>query len=159
MLVRKEAVDEVGGFDTGLRTAEDVDFQLRIAQRWGIGIVDEPLLRYRMGHEHGLSYGRGTYWDHQEVIRKHLRRHADVLGPELTRQLLLKNLFRNGRGLVSGGWLFDGLRFAVASGLHTRGTADALALGKLGALMLRSGTGKLARAAAARCSLLPRATG
>jgi glycosyltransferase involved in cell wall biosynthesis len=159
MLVRKAAVDEVGGFDTGLRTAEDVDFQLRIAQRWGIGIVDQPLLRYRMGHEDGLSYGRGTYWDHQEVIRKHLRRHAATLGPELTRQLLLKNLFRNGRGLASGGWLLDGLRFAAASGLHTRDLPDAVALGKLGALMLRSGAGKLARTVAGRWSLVLRAPG
>ena len=137
MLVRREVIDEIGGFDTGLRTAEDVDFQLRVAARWGIGIIGEPLLRYRVGHVHGLSHGRSTYWDHTWVIHKHLRRHADVLGPERRREILIHHLLRNGRGLMTGGWYRDGVCFLAAAAAHGRSMSDALGVAGLSAVLAR----------------------
>ena len=152
MLVRKEVVEEIGGFDTGLMTAEDIDFQLRIARRWGIGVVPEPLIRYRMGQQDGLSYGKRTYWDHLGVVRKHLSRNAEKLGPEQYRGILFRHLVRNGRGLISGGWCLDGMRLVAAGAVHARTRVDALALTSLGAVLARWGAVTLAHVATGRRS-------
>jgi glycosyltransferase involved in cell wall biosynthesis len=153
MLVRREVLDEIGGFDTGLRTAEDVDFQLRVASRWGIGIVAEPLIRYRMGHQSGLSYGRGTYWDSLAVIRKHLRRHEAVLGPARCREILHEHQVRNGRGLISCGWCLDGIRLAAAGATNARSLGEGLAVAGLGPLLARKLVGMLVRGLARKLEL------
>jgi len=48
VVVRKACLDQVGGFDEGLRTCEDLDLWLRIAAEWEIDFVAEPLARYRI---------------------------------------------------------------------------------------------------------------
>ena len=45
-LIRKEAFDKVGGFDVLMRSAQDYDLWLRIAEEFSIGYVDLPLVRY-----------------------------------------------------------------------------------------------------------------
>lgn len=47
-LVRKTVFDEVGGFDPRQTTAADWDFSYRVAKRYKIGFVSEPLVRYRL---------------------------------------------------------------------------------------------------------------
>lgn len=48
VVVRKICLDQVGGFDEGLRACEDLDLWLRIAAEWEIGFVPEPLAYYRV---------------------------------------------------------------------------------------------------------------
>ena len=47
-LVKREIFTEVGGFDYRLSTAADWDFCYRVAGRYKIGFVKEPLVLYRM---------------------------------------------------------------------------------------------------------------
>jgi glycosyltransferase involved in cell wall biosynthesis len=47
-IIRREAIEAVGGFDEELPAAEDLDLWIRIAERgWPIGRVAEPLVLYR----------------------------------------------------------------------------------------------------------------
>lgn len=45
--VSREAFDAVGGFDTRMKVGEDWDFCYRIARRYKVGFVPEPLVNYR----------------------------------------------------------------------------------------------------------------
>lgn len=47
LTIKREAVLELGEFDEKLKTAEDIDYFLRIATRYKIGLLAKPLLKYR----------------------------------------------------------------------------------------------------------------
>ena len=47
MLVRREAAAATGEFRLDLRTQQDYEYWLRFAQKFRLGYVDEPLVRYR----------------------------------------------------------------------------------------------------------------
>ncbi len=46
-LVRREAIEDVGEFDATLRSAEDWDYWLRLAQRWHFAVVPKAQILYR----------------------------------------------------------------------------------------------------------------
>ncbi len=45
-LIRKSALEEIGGFDESLQSGQDFDVWLRIAQKYPVDYVDEPLVIY-----------------------------------------------------------------------------------------------------------------
>lgn len=47
IMVPRKVFDEVGGFDTRLKVGEDCDFCYRVARRYKVGFVREPLVNYR----------------------------------------------------------------------------------------------------------------
>jgi glycosyltransferase involved in cell wall biosynthesis len=47
-MIPLKVFQEVGGFDARLSTSADWDLYYRIASRWRVGFVDEPLLQYRL---------------------------------------------------------------------------------------------------------------
>jgi glycosyltransferase involved in cell wall biosynthesis len=57
LLFSKSVWRETGGYDQALRSAEDLDFSLRLAERYSFGYVDEPLYRYRL-HSTSMSSNR-----------------------------------------------------------------------------------------------------
>jgi glycosyltransferase involved in cell wall biosynthesis len=57
-VVRRAALDQVGGFDSDLIPVEDWDLWIRIAYRYPIDFVGEPLARYRM-------HPRATSWENR----------------------------------------------------------------------------------------------
>jgi glycosyltransferase involved in cell wall biosynthesis len=50
ILVTREAFDSVGGFDTTMKVGEDWDFCYRVARKFKVRFVPEPLVNYR-SHE------------------------------------------------------------------------------------------------------------
>ncbi|MBW8749337.1 MAG: glycosyltransferase [Acidobacteria bacterium] len=50
LMVRRHVAEEIGGFDSRLSTCEDGEFCYRVALRYRLGLVPEPLVRYR---QHG----------------------------------------------------------------------------------------------------------
>jgi glycosyltransferase involved in cell wall biosynthesis len=48
VMMRRRVLEETGGYDEGLRRAQDFDLWLRTYQRFRFGNVQEPLLRYRV---------------------------------------------------------------------------------------------------------------
>ena len=47
ILVRKEIMDEIGGFDTSVRYGEDWLLVVELVAKWKFSYIDEPLLYYR----------------------------------------------------------------------------------------------------------------
>ena len=66
-LMRRDAVLEVGNFDPRLKFCEEYDLFLRIAARYPVDYVAEPLVKYRL--HGGNTTGRGTRATTVEVIR------------------------------------------------------------------------------------------
>jgi len=58
VVVRRDALEAVGGFDETLTHAEDVDLWIRLARRWPACAAAQPLVRYQH-REGGLSRQRG----------------------------------------------------------------------------------------------------
>lgn len=86
VVVSRKAFGDVGGFDTQMKVGEDWDFCYRVAQKFKIGFVPEPLVNYRIhsaaAHlnvhemERGMSrfYEKAFATDDPSVLR--LRRRA-----------------------------------------------------------------------------------
>ena len=54
-ILRRELLDQVGGFDEDMAACEDYDLWLRILARHEAGLLDEPLTVRRAGHPGQLS--------------------------------------------------------------------------------------------------------
>ena len=98
-LLRREVVADVGGFDTGLCTAEDIDFHLRVAQRWQIGVVEASLVRAMRGHD-GLSAESTTYDDYVRVVERAVENAKGVVDETELRRALAATYARNARGML-----------------------------------------------------------
>jgi glycosyltransferase involved in cell wall biosynthesis len=143
--LRREAWEDVGGFDETLRTAEDLDFHLRVAARWKIGVLERPLTRAMRGHE-GLSALARTYRDYLTVIEGFLERNRDRIAPRDRAAALLRAYARNARGMLHAGDVAGSLRCALASVAQAREGRDALALGRLGLDLARGLAARARRA-------------
>lgn len=99
VMLRREAWAEVGGFDTTLATGEDLDFHLRVARRWPIGIVEQALVRAMRGHD-GLSSLSRTYDDYVRVIERAVAAAAGVVSDADRDAALAAAYRRNARGLI-----------------------------------------------------------
>ncbi|MBI5882439.1 MAG: glycosyltransferase family 2 protein [Elusimicrobia bacterium] len=96
-LVRKEAWEKVGGFDTALKKGwEDYDFWLRVARKRGWGVlVPEVLGRYRV---HLASMVHRDSEPQAEVLKRLFNREHGVKIDEgrVPQDLVAVNLFGNG---------------------------------------------------------------
>lgn len=68
VMIRREALDHVGGFDTRWRWGQDWELWMRIAQIGRIGFVPEPVIVYRW-HPANLSHDRAR----EARLRSHHR--------------------------------------------------------------------------------------
>ncbi|TYT23606.1 glycosyltransferase [Luteimonas viscosa] len=99
VLMRREVYEDVGGFDESLRTAEDLDFHLRVAARWGIGVVSEPLARALRGHD-GLSALASTENDYIAVMERAAESAKGAVPEDARRQALATAYVKNAEGCV-----------------------------------------------------------
>lgn len=135
-MLTREVFEETGGFDETLRTAEDLDFHLRVALRWPIGVLDEVLTRAMRGHE-GLSALAQSYRDYLHVIERFVRAHGDRLDPRDRDAALLEAYARNVRGLLWAGEVGEAVRCGVKSATHARSLDDARKVAGVGAVLAR----------------------
>ena len=83
---RRCIVDEVGEFDEGLRSSEDVDYWLRIAAtgRWRFHRVPQVLCCYRV-RPSGLSFNVAQMQrSHEQVLEAASRRSPQLVNPVLS---------------------------------------------------------------------------
>ncbi|MBL0712063.1 MAG: glycosyltransferase [Desulfosarcina sp.] len=59
VMMRRELLEETGGFDESLPACEDYDLWLRVSLRYPIHLIDEPLVVKRGGHADQLSGAAG----------------------------------------------------------------------------------------------------
>ncbi|MGH8172660.1 MAG: glycosyltransferase family 2 protein [Rhodanobacteraceae bacterium] len=132
-MFRREVYADVGGFDVTLRTAEDLDFHLRIARRWQIGVVDEVLARAIRGHD-GLSSLAQTYDDYTRVMERAAIDATGIVEQSDRDRALATTYLRNARGMLYENrwrdaftWGRKAWRLSAAPGIRS----EARTLGKL----------------------------
>lgn len=111
VMLRREVFEDVGGFDETLRTAEDIDFHLRVARKWQIGVVDELLVRAMRGHE-GLSALSQTYDDYVHVMERAVADAEGVVSVHERNSALAATYVVNARGMLMCGRKREAFRLA-----------------------------------------------
>jgi glycosyltransferase involved in cell wall biosynthesis len=131
-MLRREVFETVGGFDKKLRTAEDLDFHLRVALSYQEAVIPEVLTRAMRGHQ-GLSALARTNTDYLEVIEGFLRANPDAVERADRDAALFWAYTRNARGLLWGdGELRDALALAGKAARHARSRTELTELARLG---------------------------
>jgi glycosyltransferase involved in cell wall biosynthesis len=128
-MVRTQIARDIGGFDPGLRTAEDLDFHLKVAIRHQIAVLDRPLVLYMRDNEYGLSTEPRSYADQITVIERFVAAHADEIANSERSAALFRAYLRNAFGFTYRGELATALRYATRSLRHIRGPTDSWQLG------------------------------
>ncbi len=136
-LVTRAAWDQVGGFDASLRTAEDLDFHLRVARHHKIGVVERALTRCMRGHDGLSSLGR-TWHDHLMVIERFVEENCDVLDPADCKAALYRAHLPNARGLIWDGQYGAAFRTAARGLSFASSAGEVVDIGKLAPLLLRN---------------------
>ena len=108
-LFRREVYDSVGGFDETLRTAEDLDFHLRVAAQWPIGVVEASLARATFGLD-GLSQLSCSSDDYLRVIERAVHAARDRLEAAQCDSALAAAYLKNTRHLIYDRRWRDALR-------------------------------------------------
>jgi GT2 family glycosyltransferase len=134
-LFRRRVLDDVGVFDTSLPTAEDIDFHLRVALRWKIGVISEPLTRAMRGHD-GLSSLPRTYADYLDVMERFTAAHQEIPAHDRRAGLQAASL-RNMRGLLVSGHLAAAIAVGARAAQRARTLSEVLALARMAPLVAR----------------------
>jgi glycosyltransferase involved in cell wall biosynthesis len=70
VMVRRSLIDKVGYFRTDVSIGEDIDYWMRIAARYKVGYIDEPLAIY---NHHASSLTKNTERYYNEAIKMYSR--------------------------------------------------------------------------------------
>lgn len=70
VMIQRKCFLDAGGFDGSLRSIEDWDLWIRLASKYEIAYVDEPLVQYRIHPASQSRSSRKTLPDHIRVIEK-----------------------------------------------------------------------------------------
>jgi glycosyltransferase involved in cell wall biosynthesis len=98
-MVTREAYAAIGGFDEALATGEDLDWHLRIAARFPIGVVQQPLVRAVRGHD-GLSALARTWDDYRRVMERSIEAARTTLDARSCDEALALASLRLARGMI-----------------------------------------------------------
>lgn len=74
-LVRRQCFDELGGFNDAYFGSGDWEMWYRIAEKWDIGYVDEPLTFYRV-HGANASHRLDRIWKDDQRLREWIAERA-----------------------------------------------------------------------------------
>lgn len=75
VVINRKIFDELGGFNTDYRALQDWDFWLRVAEKYQVCYLDEPMVYYRV---HSSSVSRNA--------RKTLPYHIDLINNVISKQ-------------------------------------------------------------------------
>ncbi len=87
LVVRSSVVRDIGGFDRSLRSEEEWDWLLRIANRYPIGRIEQPvmLFRQRLDSDEALAWNR--FHDTVKVFKRHTQTRSPARWLRLQRTL------------------------------------------------------------------------
>lgn len=135
-MMRREVYESVGGFDESLPTGEDLDFHLRVAARWPIGVVDVALVHAMRGHD-GLSSLARTYDDYVRVIERAAAQAVGRIPKVDISRALARAYARNARGMVLTHRWAEAWRLACLAWLHEPDMRQRMSLLRLAPLAAR----------------------
>lgn len=136
-LFRRRVLDEVGDFDVTLPTAEDIEFHLRVALRFPIGVIAEPLTSCMRGHD-GLSAHSRTYADYMFAMERFLLDHRHEISAADRQMALREAALRNTRGMLTMGMLGEALALGASVASRARTAAEIVAVARLAPAVLRT---------------------
>lgn len=116
VVTRRRLLEEVGGFDPGLRLGEDYDVWLKLAVRGGIHVHPDVLV-YVYARQEGLSRTlvRGELDYVVPMLERHLAFLADRLAPGEARAIRANASFDIGLRARQGGYPAEAARLFLAS--------------------------------------------
>jgi glycosyltransferase involved in cell wall biosynthesis len=79
LVMRRAALDEVGGYDARCFRVQDYDLLLRLAREGGIGLIDQPFVAYRL-HAGQTSARAEHFWRTIRIIAADRRALCRSLG-------------------------------------------------------------------------------
>lgn len=138
VLIRRRVYEQLGGFDPELRTAEDLDFHMRVASAFQIGLLREPLVTITQGDTSGLSELACTTRDHVFVVSRFVRSHLHLVGKRASREALFQVLTYNAWSAASSGRPVESLAHTVRAIPHASCGSDYLKLCTLAPLILKA---------------------
>lgn len=56
LFIKKECLENIGGYDVNLRFAQDSELYIRLLDKYKMGLIDEPLIKYRINDYRNNSY-------------------------------------------------------------------------------------------------------
>jgi len=74
LLIRRSALDEVGGYDVRMRTGQDSDLKARLAQSYAVRYIPQPLVRQRL-RPGSLTH---TSTESQAAVRRYVSLRMDL---------------------------------------------------------------------------------
>jgi len=78
LLIRKDVLDEIHGFDNSLPSMQDYDLLLRIVERFNASYLPEALLTYQLAND-GISCNPKNKADgHRNIIRKYKCKYIEL---------------------------------------------------------------------------------
>lgn len=127
-MVRTRVARELCGFDTNLRTAEDLDFHLRLALRHEVAVIDRPLLRYTRA-DGSLGDCTRSYHDYMTVVLRFIEQHAHEIDAATRREALFGAYVRNAHGLAQHGEVKAAVGYGLGGARHATTLEEAWAVG------------------------------
>jgi glycosyltransferase involved in cell wall biosynthesis len=124
ILIRRRVFDELGGFDESLRTAEDIEFHLRIAASFKIGVIEEVLTIAARAND-GLSSLATSDSDYVQVVERFVSGHRGRLSAAARRAALFALYERTARSACRSGRVWQGWRYWVRAATRVRSTREA----------------------------------
>jgi glycosyltransferase involved in cell wall biosynthesis len=125
VMIRRNVFDAVGGFDESLRTGEDYDLWLRVAQDWRCVWLNEPVAWYRL-HKGGTTRVPREEPNQYQVVLRSMKRfgakgkHGAVLPGHLLKQRLYRLCFdhaylhlQRGKAAIAQQYFFRALQHSV----------------------------------------------
>lgn len=136
-IVTRAAFEAVSGFDVSLPTAEDIDFHLKIAREFDIGLVEEPLALCMRGGP-GLSALSRTYSDYLTVVLRFLADPATRISNEDRSAALFNAYLQAAKGFLIEGDLARSLELVARAAGCVRRPVDVATIAGFGSLMARN---------------------
>jgi len=100
VVVKTDVIKEIGGFDTLLKTAEDIDLYLKLALKGEIGEINEKLLTRHI-LESGLSSQLSSYRDNLYVIDRFYQQHRHIFSDKF------KHIYKDMQTYILNEWAKD----------------------------------------------------
>jgi glycosyltransferase involved in cell wall biosynthesis len=127
IMIRRTVFEQLGGFDETLNTAEDIEFHLRIAEAFRIGVIEEALTIAARGGD-GLSSAPTSDSDYVTVMERFMAGHGSRLAPAVRRAALFALYERTARSACRSGRVWQGLHYLALAATRARSAQEAVKL-------------------------------
>jgi len=134
---RREVFEQTRGFDESLNTAEDIDFHLRVAASFNIGLLEESLtIAARSGD--GLSSVASSDSDYVQVVERVICEHLPRISQKVRNNALFRTYLRNSRSSFLSRRLGEGGRYLWKAACRVRTVSNVADLGRIAMTGLRA---------------------